>query len=80
MTHSGGKPHTNVGDRGQRYEVRAIGYPKRHTDSVIGWSDDLEGAEKMAAAIRLAPGCTSTTIFDRKEQKNVITRFAGILR
>jgi hypothetical protein len=22
MTHSGGKPHTNVGDRGQRYEIR----------------------------------------------------------
>jgi len=27
----------------------------------------------MAAAIRLAPGCTSTTIFDRQENKPVIS-------
>lgn len=80
MTHSGGKPHTNVGDRGQRYEVRATGYPKRDGEAVIGWASTLEGAEKMASGIRQAPGCSSTTIFDRQEKKNVITRFAGILR
>lgn len=79
MTHSGGKPHTNVGDKGQRYEVRATGYPKA-AESVIGWASTLEGADEMAAAIRLAPGCTSTTIFDREEDRKVITRFAGILR
>lgn len=79
MTHSGGKPHTNVGDRGQRYEVRATGYPK-HGVSVIGWSDDLVGADKMAAAIRLAPGCTSTEIYDRDEGRSVIRRYAGVLR
>jgi hypothetical protein len=73
MTHSGGKPHTNVGDRGQRYEIRATGYPKAE-ESAIGWSNDLDGAEKMAAAIRQAPRCTSTTIFDRQEDKPVITR------
>lgn len=66
MTHSGGKPH-NVGDKGQRYEVRATGYPKEGVKSVIGWSDDLDGAERMAAAIRKAPGCTSTTVVDRQE-------------
>lgn len=79
MTHSGGKPHTNVGDRGQRYEVRATGYPKAEK-SRIGWSDTIDGAEKMAAAIRLAPGCTSTEIYDREEDRIVITRFAGVLR
>jgi hypothetical protein len=84
MTHSGGKPHTNIGDRGQRYEIRSTGYPKTVADSegtaVIGWSDTLEGADKMAAAIRTHPNCISTTIFDRQESKPVITRFAGILR
>ena len=68
MTHSGGKPHTNVGDRWQRYEVRAVGYPKEG-ESVIGWSNDTDGAEKMASAIREAPGCTSTVIFDRQENR-----------
>ena len=84
MTHSGGKPHTNVGDRSQRYEVRSTGYPKNLMNAdgyaVIGWSDTPEGADEMAAAIRLAPGCTSTTIFDRQENKKLITRVAGILR
>jgi hypothetical protein len=78
MTHSGGKPH-NVGDKGQRYEVRATGYPKQEK-SVIGWCPTLAGAEKMARAIRLAPGCTSTEIFDREENKAVIKQYAGILR
>lgn len=78
MTHSGGKPHA-VGDRGQRYEVRATGYPKTE-ESIIGWSDGLDGAEKMAAAIRQAPGCTSTVIWDRQEEKQIIRRFAGVLR
>jgi hypothetical protein len=67
MTHSGGKPH-NVGDKGQRYEVRATGYPKDE-ESVIGWCPTLELAESMAAAIRHVPGCLSTQIFDRQENK-----------
>jgi hypothetical protein len=79
MTHSGGKPH-NVGDKGQRYEILAHGYPKNELDNVIGWNDTLEGAEAMAAAIRKAPSCTSTKIFDRQENKMVIKRYAGVLR
>lgn len=79
MTHSGGKPHTNIGDRGQRYEVRATGYPKAEK-STIGWAETLKGAEELAAGIRLAPGCLSTEIFDRQENKPVIKRYAGILR
>jgi hypothetical protein len=64
MTHSGGQPHTNVGDRGQRFEVRAFGYPKAGK-SVIGWSDDLAGARRMATSIGKAPSCTETEVFDR---------------
>lgn len=79
MTHSGGQPHTNVGDRGQRYEVRATGYPKAEK-SVIGWSDTVEGADGMAGAIRHAPSCTSTEIFDRQDGVPVITRFSGAMR
>ena len=79
MTHSGGKPH-NVGDKGQRYEVMANGYPKDRTDNVIGWSNTLEGAKQMMDAILLAPGCTSARIFDRQENKGVIKRYAGVLR
>lgn len=79
MTHSGGKPHTNVGDRGQRYEVRATGYPQSE-ESVIGWTHTIDAAEKIRLPIRLAPGCTSTEIFDREEKRSVITRYAGILR
>lgn len=70
MTHSGGKPHTNVGDRGQRYEVRAAGYPKDE-ESKIGWSDTVKGAVGLADAIAKAPGCISTTIWDRTEGRVV---------
>jgi hypothetical protein len=79
MTISGGKPHTNIGDRGQRYEVRATGYPKEGL-GVVGWATTLDGAAEMADAIRHHPACTSTTIFDRQENCNVITRYAGVLR
>lgn len=79
MTHSGGKPHTNIGDRGQRYEVRSTGYPVAE-QSVICWTTSLAAAESMASTIRDAPGCTSTEISDRQEDKSVITRYAGILR
>jgi len=45
MTHSGGLPHTNVGDRGQRYEIRTTGYPAAHQEEkVVGWATTLEGA------------------------------------
>jgi len=71
MTHSGGKPHTNVGDRGQRYEVRARGYPSKE-ESVIGWAADLPGAKAMAQAIQKAPGCKSTTVHDRQHDNALV--------
>ena len=59
-------PPERIGDKGQRYEVRATGYPKPRK-SVIGWFDDLGRARRMAAAIAKAPVCTGTEIFDRTE-------------
>lgn len=78
MTHSGGKPH-NIGDKGQRYEIRATGYPKVEV-SVIGWSDDLDGAKRMASAIRKAPCCLSTEIFDRRKDEMIIIQLTDVLR
>ncbi|WP_439398972.1 hypothetical protein ACRQ5Q_16665 [Bradyrhizobium sp. PMVTL-01] len=75
MTHSGGKPH-NVGDKGQRYEVLANGYPTDQDDNVIGWTETLDGAERMMSAILKAPGCTSASIFDRQEKVGVIKLYA----
>jgi hypothetical protein len=71
MTHSGGKPHTNVGDRGQRYEVRMTGYP-RDGENTLGWSDTIDEAERMLESIMLAPDCVSATVFDRKGQCRVL--------
>jgi hypothetical protein len=78
MTHSGGQPHGNVGDRGQRYEVRSTGYPKAG-ENVIGWASTIEGASDMAQAIRKAPSCTSTSIVDR-ETGSEVRRFSGVMR
>jgi hypothetical protein len=72
MTHSGGKPHTNIGDRGQRYEIRATGYPKPDK-SVIGWATTLAGADDLAASVRRAAGCASVEIFDRHDNRVVKT-------
>ena len=71
MTHSGGKPHTNVGDRGQRYEVRAFDYPQPGRN-VIGWSATPRGACDMAEAIAQAPSCTGTEVYDRVRKSAVI--------
>lgn len=75
MTHSGGKPHTNIGDRGQRFEVRAMGYPKEGW-SVIGWSSDQIGALEMALAITRAPSCSAVEVFDRLDR--VTVAFFGV--
>lgn len=74
MTHFGGKPHTNVGDRGQRYEVRSSGYPKTGW-SVFGWSNDRDGATRMAESVRLAPSCIATEVLDREQNNAVVERY-----
>lgn len=69
-----------IGDKGQRYEIRSKGYPVYDKTYPVAWSNDLDGAYKIAAAFRLAPGCLSTMIFDREENKIVMTNYAGLLR
>lgn len=78
MTHSGGKPHTNIGDKGQRYEIRAIN--TQGVESVIGWATTVEGAHSMASAWRMTPSCLSTTIYDREAKRAIYKQYAGILR
>lgn len=67
MTHSGGKPH-RVGDHGQRFEVRAEGYPKPGW-CVIGWTNELGAARRMEQSIQKAPSCTRTMTWDRKNNE-----------
>ena len=64
MTHSGGKPHTNVGDKGQRYEISCYdeGQNKR---IVLGWSDDAEAARQMASGAELRPSWKFAWVTDR---------------
>lgn len=64
MTHSGGQPHTNIGDRGQRYEVSVFdeGQNKR---IVLGWADNPTTAAKMATAAELRPSWTFAQVRDR---------------
>ncbi|NTF67729.1 hypothetical protein G6L81_07410 [Agrobacterium rhizogenes] len=55
---------TSPGDKGQRYEIYAIGWPLEEK-TIIGWAESAAGADRMAAAARLAPGCKRTEIRDR---------------
>lgn len=82
MTHSGGLPHTNIGDRGQRYEILCNGYPKEGEEKTVGWAATIEGAYEMIEAFCQAPGTVSVTIIDRADGARVpvITRYAGVLR
>lgn len=78
MTHSGGKPH-RVGDQGQRFEVRATGWPA-DKETVVCWTATVEAAHSLMTSILKAPGCRRATIHDRQEKKDVITRYGGPLR
>lgn len=64
MTHSGGKPHTNVGDIGQRYESTYFD-PDTKTRKVFGWSNRYNVAEAMCRAINLHPSMFDPQIRDR---------------
>jgi len=70
MTHSGGKPHTNVGDRGQRYEVSYWDISDR-VRKVFGWATTLEGAAQFCGAIDLHPNMDKPQVFDREAQRKV---------
>jgi len=65
MTWGGGKPHTNVGDRGQRYEV-TYQDGDEGPRKVLGWSDTLDGAEGFCDAVRVHPSWRNPLIRDRE--------------
>lgn len=54
MTHSGGKPHTNMGDQGQRFEVSFFD-PDEWVRKVFGWSDTAKGARSLLGSIDRHP-------------------------
>lgn len=62
MTHSGGKPHTNIGDRGQRYEVRYL--DEDDVEHVFGWTEDPTGGA-LVKSIELHPSMHSPRVIDR---------------
>jgi hypothetical protein len=55
---------TPTGDKGQRYEISAIGWPLPEK-TIIGWVEYIAQAERMALGARLSPGCKRTEIRDR---------------
>ena len=67
MTYDGGKPHPNVGDRGQRYEVSFFN-PDTGGRMVLGWTDTLSGVNKMFEAIRVHPSWEQPAVRDRHQE------------
>jgi hypothetical protein len=60
-------PPERIGDKGQRYEVRASGFLDRSPEErAIAWAPTLEGAEQMAVSFNLKPG-TVARVVDRGE-------------
>lgn len=53
-----------TGDKGQRYEILATGWPFEG-ETITGWAEKKNDAERMAGAVRVAPSCTQTRIRDR---------------
>jgi hypothetical protein len=64
MTINGGKPHA-VGDRGQRYEVSFFN-PATWKRQVFGWSDTVDGANRMVAAVNDHPVWEQPQVLDRQ--------------
>lgn len=48
---------------GQRYEVRATGYP-RDGESIIGWFNDEMIAHTKASALLRIPTCSNARVID----------------
>lgn len=62
---------TSPGDKGQRYEVSAVGYPFDGQTCVIGWAEQMFDAARMASAVLQAPSCSSVSIRDRWTKTDV---------
>lgn len=57
-----------IGDNGQRYEITCFGYPKPDVETVIGWTETMQGVQQMMRSMSLAPGASSVTVRDRWDQ------------
>lgn len=55
----------NAADEGQRYLVRAWGWPKRSHVATVGYAEQIKGADRMARAAISAPSCEKAEILDR---------------
>lgn len=64
MTHSGGKPHTNIEDKGQRYEITYLCKTEKKR-KVFGWSGSKNKAKKAEDDINLHPSMDLPQIVDR---------------
>ena len=69
MTYGGGKPHA-VGDRGQRYEVSFFN-PNSNKREVLGWTNDVEVARKMADSVDAHPSWKFPWVTDRNAALDV---------
>jgi hypothetical protein len=58
--------HRMAVDIGQRFEVRAFGYPLDGRWNVIAWSDDPGEADRAADGVRDAFGCSESKVVDRQ--------------
>ncbi len=67
MTHSGGKPHTNVGDQGQRYEISVFD-TDTYSRRILGWSDDYEIAKQRVDVFCKRPSWCDPEIKDRERK------------
>lgn len=62
-------PSDRIGDKGQRFEVRAVKWPSTG-ESIVGWTNDAERAAEMTKAARRTPNCSRAWIIDREATSN----------
>jgi hypothetical protein len=62
---------TSPADKGQRFEISAIGWPFAEK-TVIGWAEHDDQAERIALGARLSPGCKRTEIRDRWGRRAIL--------
>lgn len=58
----------HIGDKDQRYEVIAYGWPTSGK-CVVGWAEKLKGAVKLLRIASTAPGFQKGYVRDRKTGK-----------
>jgi len=65
MTHNGGQPHTNVGDRGQRYVVYFRDGDGK--EQLLGWTEHKDGGS-LVRRLALHPVWKLSRIEDRRPE------------